>query len=145
MASMMPKTKNTIAVHAIGMDILPVWNGPGLNLACPHTTLARIGISQARLFPATANENTACAAAGAINVNKPSIIAAKTQPQTVRSGMYPNLAEMGRKKLLKGKAPSREKAHAWREAATRMERPMRNWTMKRRVIMAMVPCFPKAS
>jgi len=52
---------------------------------------------------------------------------------------------MGRKKREKGRAPSRENAQVWREAATRMERPMRNWTRKRRVMRPMVPALPRAS
>ena len=52
---------------------------------------------------------------------------------------------MGRKKEENGSAPSREKAHIWREAATKIDSPMRYWTMNRKDMNPKAPCFPSAS
>lgn len=49
-----------------------------------------MGKPQARLLPATASEKSADAAAVAIRQRRPRMMAAKTAPQTVRSGMKPN-------------------------------------------------------
>jgi hypothetical protein len=78
----------------------------------------KIGVAQARLFPATHSEKSALAAAGAIRHSRPSRAPKIAQPQTVRTGVYGKYVEIGRKKLLNGKAPSREKAHDCRETAT---------------------------
>ena len=61
----MPKTRKVTAAHASGIENLPVWNGPGVNFFWPQTTRAKIGTPQARLFPATAREKRADAAAKA--------------------------------------------------------------------------------
>lgn len=110
MASKVPKIKNRTASQAIGVDSLPVYIGPGLNFFWPQTTRQKMGVPQARLFPATASENSADAAAGAIRHNKPRTAANTAHPTVVRTGIYPNVFDMGRKKLENGKAPSREKA-----------------------------------
>lgn len=52
---------------------------------------------------------------------------------------------MRRKKDEKGRAPSREKAHIWRDAAIVIEYPIRYCTMNKKAINPMAPCFPKAS
>ena len=53
-----------------------------------------------------------------MSVSRPRIKPVKAQPQMARRGIEPKRCEMGLKNLLKGKAPSREKAQVWREAAT---------------------------
>lgn len=59
----MPKIRKMTAAQAIGIENLPVWNGPGVNFFCPQTARAKMGMPQARLFPATAREKSAEAAA----------------------------------------------------------------------------------
>jgi len=69
-----------------------------------------MGVPQATLLPATARENRACAAAGAIRDSNPRIAATKQHPQIALSGMYPAFTEITLKNLENGKAPSLEKA-----------------------------------
>jgi hypothetical protein len=114
-------------------------------LPLPHHTLAKMGIIHAKLFPVTPILNNACAAAGAIKLSRPMMMAAKAEPQIVRSGMKPKRGLIWRKKEEKGRAPSREKAQDWREVATMTERPILNWTTVRSDISPRVPDLPSAS
>lgn len=66
MAKKIPKTKNTMAHHAMGREKRPVKKGPGVNLSWPQTARAKIGRPHAKLLPATASENRADAAAVAL-------------------------------------------------------------------------------
>lgn len=110
MASVIPKSKKAIASQPIGRDNLsPVYTGPGLNFFWPHTRRQKIGVPQATLFPATAREKRAAAAAGAMRQRRPKTRATRTQPQTARTGIK-RRGETLRKNLLNGRAPSREKA-----------------------------------
>lgn len=115
-----------MANHPIGRENLsPVYTGPGLNFFWPQTSRHKMGVPHATLFAATASENSAEAAAGAMRQSSPSTHATSTQPHTARTGISKR-GETRRKKVLKGRAPSREKAQLWRLTATRMERPIRN-------------------
>jgi len=55
------------------------------------------------------------------------------------------LLTIGRIKRDSGRAPSREKAQVWREAATKMDKPIMYWTMKTRAMNPSAPCLPNAS
>lgn len=156
----MPKIRNAIASHPIGLDSLsPVYTGPGLNFFWPQTRRQKIGVPQATLFAATAREKSADAAAGAMRQRRPRTQATKTHPHTARTGMK-RVGETLRKNLLKGSAPSRENAYRLLEllaalvsqltqlcrlTATRILSPMRNWTMNRRDMNPNAPFFPSES
>jgi hypothetical protein len=77
-----------------------------------------IGVAHARLLPATQREKRAFAAAGAIRQRRPRTAPNRAQPQTARTGVKGKMVEMGRKKLLNGRAPSRENAQDCLETAT---------------------------
>jgi N-acetylneuraminic acid mutarotase len=105
----MPKIKKTMAVQPMTLLNRPVYTGPGTNFFPPQTKRQNIGVPHATLFAATARENSAAAAAGAMRQSRPRIRATKTQPQTARMGIRRRECTW-LKKPEKGRAPSREKA-----------------------------------
>lgn len=82
-----------------------------------------------------------------MSASNPNNTATATQPQSARRGNGPVAREVDTwlKKVEKGRAPSREKAQAWRLRGGRLERPIRYWFVTRRLMRPIVGVLPRAS